>query len=181
MYADITANGAFFNVNRTTVNIIDKNNNTILTTTDMTKIGTGQYAVNFTPNQSGTYYEYFTYYNSTGMFGQSSDSLTVVDNIPIATTEAFDMILSTFLLFAIGLAFLAVGYYTKIDELWLFSGIWFIANTALLIVNTGLGSLLSSSSMLFALVGVMIIYYYIDLKIKYWFERRDRNRDIEYE
>lgn len=180
-WADITFNGTYYNVQTVNITIYNDSLNTIVSNGTMTKKQTGQYYYNITPNVSGQYHAYAVASNGTDIIASDAVTITVIDNIPTKTTEAFDMILSTFLLFSIGMLFLVVGYYVKIDELFLAGGIWFIANTIQLIANTGLSALTSASSLFFAILGLLIIYYYIDLKIKYWFSSKQEKKNIEYE
>jgi hypothetical protein len=163
-------------VSSVNITITNPNKEIVVNNQEMTLNGTGRWYYNYTPLSVGAYYIANTYYNSTGhSVALLTDSFDVY-NTPEVTTNMIQAIFSQFLLFAVGILLIWLGYYIANAIMILSGGVWFIGNSVVLAFeNQGF-----SAPMFFALIGFVTVYYAIE-KLILEKQRKKAKRDMAFD
>ena len=81
LWADIKTSTDFYSADSANITLIQPNGSTFISNEAMQNVATGQFRFNFTPSQTGTWYSYVKFYNSSqDIIAVASDSFTVQNN-----------------------------------------------------------------------------------------------------
>jgi len=181
LYSDIYNNSVRYQIPNGTVNTTVWFNGTIINSSNMTfqTAGSfnGSYAANMTFYQIGDYYRAAYYYQNGQRIAESSESFRIVtniNNIAQDTEEAFEMVFSTFILFLVGLAIIALAKWMEEPIFYIFGAVYFLGSGSYM-AFTDQGW---SFPLFFALFGILIIYKGVG-EILEQSERKKRRNDFD--
>lgn len=80
LWADILDGTTYYSSTSANITIYNAQTQTVVNNVAMTNLATGRYYYNFTPNTTGIFYTYTTFYNSTGLVATATSTFYVQEN-----------------------------------------------------------------------------------------------------
>lgn len=194
LWSDVIVGKSLYDANNMTLTLYNPNGSVIVTEYNMTQFSTGLYYYDFVPNVTGNYLGVVEVYNDSGLIGTGTGTVYATQN------ETTNNMILAITLAIIGLGFLAayISHNIKLEEiprgriaekaLYYALSFIFLVGTPILILtlvenNSSLSYLetfASTSVIVTALVGFVIMLFYIIYHFRKRIERlNDKREEIE--